>query len=750
MNHSKKPALQLLPLGAALMAGGLLSMNVMAQEISQSVIDDTVLTQIEVHGEKDDFDARRDSSSTRLVYGREELDRMNELTVGDYLRRLPGVTFTGPPGSPKDVRVRGMDKGYTQILIDGESVPGGGKERQIQVDRLPLDMVERIEIIRAPTADMPNEGLAGTINIVLRQAPDHRVANARLVGGRVSGEETNMDSYNLSGQYGDKSGRVRWLMNASVGGRGELKTKSKSEQGFVAATGVRNSWLDEFEDERTRSHTVDFSPRVNINLSDSDELILTPFLSRTDDHKVKDTDKFKYNTPVSGTNYVGNGSKSEIEDKLRQIARLRGEWKHKLVGGGELAVYAAQQQGGEDKDKVTREFNANGSFKSHAVEDAEQDEREWFAGLRFKQKIGNHNIGTGLEYGDRRREDEKVTKNFNASGVQTSTIAGGRGDNFDIDETRWVAYVQDEIGLFPGHVLTPGLRVQRIEREAVDGIGQQYSNRTDLASPSLHYLWQVNGRNNLRASVTESVKPPKFDDLSPVTETKSGTTSDPDKSGNPDLKPEKAIGFELGWEHFLPRGGGVLGANLFRRNIEDKIESRTALEGTRNVSRPYNVGDARVWGWELDARPRMDVIGLPELMLRFNYTRLFSELKDTATGLTTRIKDQPPYVYNVGFDWQLPRWDAALGLNYNYTPTFIKNPAETTKLDPEPKQKLLDMYVMKRLNKDFALRVTASNLLDMSKDKDKYEFNTLGQKTKFTQESEQGGPTLFFALEGKL
>lgn len=135
-------------------------------------------------------------------------------------------------------------------------------------------------------------------------------------------------------------------------------------------------------------------------------------------------------------------------------------------------------------------------------------------------------------------------------------------------------------------------------------------------------------------------------------------------------------------------------------------------------------------------------------MLRFNYTRLYSELKDTATNNTTRIKDQPPYVYNVGFDWQLPRWDGAFGLNY--TPRFTKNPAETTKLDPEPEQKLLDMYFMKRLNRNFALRVTASNLLDMEKDKEKFEFNGAGQMTKRTLESEQGGPTLFFALEGKL
>lgn len=176
--------------------------------VTALAVEYTELATLPVHAETDDFVARRDAPTTRLVYGREELDRMNELTVGDYLRKLPGVTFTGPPGTPKDVRLRGGDKGLTQILIDGEPVFGGGKERQIQVDRIPLDLVERVEVIRAPSADLPNEGLLGTINIVLRNAPPRRTAGVRAVGGRIFGEATDLDSWNLSGYYGNATKRA--------------------------------------------------------------------------------------------------------------------------------------------------------------------------------------------------------------------------------------------------------------------------------------------------------------------------------------------------------------------------------------------------------------------------------------------------------------------------------------------------------------------------------------------------------------
>lgn len=316
----------------------------------------TQLGEVIVNPEQDDFDQRQHARSTKLVYGREELDRMNELTIGDYLRRMPSVTFTGPPGNPKDVRVRGMDKGYTQILIDGEAVSSGTKERQIQVDRIPLDMVERIELIRAPSADMPNEGMMGTINIVLRNAPDKPVANARLAIGRLFGEKANKDSWNLSGQYGNGNGDLRWLLNASVGQRADLKSKRTDETSYNAGGAAVGRKLV-FEDERVVTDTADFAPRLNLRLSADDELVLTPWITRSDERKNRPKDKSKYNgAPFTDPATVtDDGRIVEDEDKLRETWRLRAEWKRSL-GQGQLSVYAATQQGGETRDKTTLDY----------------------------------------------------------------------------------------------------------------------------------------------------------------------------------------------------------------------------------------------------------------------------------------------------------------------------------------------------------------------------------------------------------
>ena len=73
----------------------------------------------------DDVQERRQSTAAKIVIGREEIDRFGDSTLGDVLRRLPGVTIQGRPGRGGAIRMRGLGNGYTQILLDGERVPPG-------------------------------------------------------------------------------------------------------------------------------------------------------------------------------------------------------------------------------------------------------------------------------------------------------------------------------------------------------------------------------------------------------------------------------------------------------------------------------------------------------------------------------------------------------------------------------------------------------------------------------------------------
>ena len=95
------------------------------------------------------------------LYGREELDKYGDTQLSDVLKRLPGINVQGGA-----LRMRGLGGAFTQILVNGEPAPPGFNLEQISPAQ-----VERVEVSKAPTADQSAQAIAGTVNIILKDAP---------------------------------------------------------------------------------------------------------------------------------------------------------------------------------------------------------------------------------------------------------------------------------------------------------------------------------------------------------------------------------------------------------------------------------------------------------------------------------------------------------------------------------------------------------------------------------------------------
>jgi outer membrane receptor for ferrienterochelin and colicin len=102
---------------------------------------------------------------------------------------LPGVTVDGVAGRDRTIRLRGLGNGYARVLLNGDPVPPG-----FSLDSLEPSQIERIEILRAPTADLGAQAIAGTINIVLRRATHARhmtrTCSGRSIPQRRSGSRS--------------------------------------------------------------------------------------------------------------------------------------------------------------------------------------------------------------------------------------------------------------------------------------------------------------------------------------------------------------------------------------------------------------------------------------------------------------------------------------------------------------------------------------------------------------------------------
>ena len=285
---------------------------------------------------------------------------------------------------------------------------------------------------------------------------------------------------------------------------------------------------------------------------------------------------------------------------------------------------------------------------------------------------------------------------------------------------RWALYTQDEWSINPHWSAHAGLRYESILTEGVNEEGEK-RNKSGVLTPLLHAVWKPvpESRDQVRMSLTRSYKTPTLFNLVARTALSRETNSPtrPDRIGNPGLKPELATGIDVAIERYLA-DGGVLSANVFRRNINDLIRYVTSERSDtvwapgqrRFVSSPQNVGDAITQGIELEAKFRLDQAWTQALPvdIRSNLSFFNSRVLDVL-GPNNRLDQQPKMTANLGGDYRIRAIPLTLGGNLNLNPDYTTRRTQEQWVYQGSKR-VVDVYGLWKFNPATALRVTISNL----------------------------------------
>ena len=723
-------------LGAAIISLPLVSTAAHANDAEK------MLTQVVVTDQSDAQIERKESNVSKIIISEEEIERFGDVAVGDILKRLTGTSFTGPAGVAKDIRMRGMDKGYTQFMINGEPVPGATKERQMQVDRLPADMIERIEIIRNPSAEYESGNIGGIVNIIFKQRIDE-VTRTRIAYGKNGNMDVGDAIFQTSKRWGD----FDLLLAASYTKGAEDVIEEK--QTFDVKTGKLSG--SEYKPKPVKKSEFLFTPRLTWRFDD-DKLTLEPFVSQGTEDKTE-------NNTVSNTKVV-TSRVATSENKDDKIARLAGRYDGKTAWGNWYAK-AGSQQTTSVKDKIswTDSYNATTGIYTGAKRATEREDLEEtinYTGAGVVVPLGamqRVSAGVELRHSDYDSSKPKTEQSFSAKGVAGAiSDKSAVRDKFDITEDRFILYVQDEINLFKNHWLTPGVRLERTSRESQGDSGAPLSSTQQASNPSLHYRWAVRDDLNIRSSIAKTLKLPKFDQLNPLSELKSGTASDPDKAGNASLAPEQAVGVEAGFEKLFMGNRGILGVNFYNREVQDFIEERTSLEGTRYVKRPQNVGEAHFWGMELDLRlPLYEKHG-HVLSLVGNHSELRGKIDSPSKGKID-VKEMPNRVSNIGLDYRHRPTASFAGFSVNYIPEFSTNSINDDGILEEKtwgQRTGLDLYLGRAFSPLAEIRLIARNVLSVKKEERTIKRNeTTGAITADELKIERSEPTLMLTFESR-
>jgi TonB-dependent receptor len=103
--------------------------------------------------------------------------------VADAIGRLPSVTLERDEGEGKYVQVRGTEPRLTNVTIDGVNIASAETVRQIKLDIIPADLVESVQINKTLQANMPADGIGGSVDLRTKSAGDRPTIALESTGG---------------------------------------------------------------------------------------------------------------------------------------------------------------------------------------------------------------------------------------------------------------------------------------------------------------------------------------------------------------------------------------------------------------------------------------------------------------------------------------------------------------------------------------------------------------------------------------
>jgi outer membrane receptor protein involved in Fe transport len=698
---------------------------------------------------------RTDQAAPVLNYNLDYFQRFEPLTAGDALKRVPSVAFLSDVLESDGVRLRGLDPAYTQILINGEKVPGAGSgsgafgsgaDSAFFVDRIPAELIERIEIVRSASANRSGDAVAGAINIVLRDA-------YALDGGFVRAGALMFDDKRIretvGGVWGGQVGPGRLLVGANLQGRRNPKNKLSLRYDEPGAP-IDNS---ELQTDVRNGTDYSFNASYQTPLAGGD-LDLSGFYVHTD--RYQNEDSIEYNKDIRDNAHLSTLNDNDVDIEQDSYS-VNGKYSHDMFGGATsvklgYASFKDKEAEFEDETEYLRDANPypDGDRITRDKSRTNLEDTEFSAKLEHKRDLTEGvRLQFGLQYEKKQRNllVTEVPRNRyslpSANPPAFGPYAAIDGGDAAFEQTRLDPYVMLD-GKSGALKWEAGLRYETTDVTLQD---RTVPSTTDVdynvLLPSASLRYSLTADDQIYLSGARTMRRPSFDYLSPALLT--AELGDSDFIGNPRLKPETAWGLDAGYERRMGKQG-VAGVNVFYRKVKDLIElTNTGDEGDEGpgtfVYSARNTGDGKVWGVEFDLSMPLTVIGLENTGVFLNYSWLDSDVNDEFGS--RKFNSQSDYVLNIGFIQDLPTWGASFGATYRkqgeaYSRVVGEEVTTTYGGD-------LEIFLEKRIGKDLTIRLTGSNLLDANKKESFNKFTTIEDQNdrKFDEyelERENAGP----------
>ncbi len=616
-----------------------------------------------------------DAPASVTVISSQELRSRPYTNLLDALRNVEGVDIgeSQDKSGQSTISIRGMGADYTLVLIDGRRQNNNGDLYPnnfvgFQSAHIPpLDMIERIEVVRGPMSTLYGaDAMGGVVNIITKRA--NKEWGGSITHGRTLqensalGDVTTTDFFasgplvdeklylSVRGSMYDKDesqptygstiapdGSV-YEPETTFGGGGKTSDNRNWSAGFTLTllANEQNEWLLDYDASRQKYD----NRQSQFGTNDSSDSIYSAARVGYAPYQRTLRDQL-------AITHIGKWDFGRTETSLSYVSTEN--------LGRSLPLSLQQRQELADKKANLTQNEVIDWIESQLLPRPQRvlKNETYTFDTKLELPLGDHFVIIGGQVIDSDLEDGVF--GIQAQGYQSGAVQ---------DYRQYSLFVEDNWQMTDEFSVTGGIRYDH------------HSSFGGNVSPRLYGVYNINSDWTVKGGVSTGYKTPKTTDLYAGITGFGGQGTSP-WVGNENLNPEKSINSELAVYYSHPNGHDF-NATFFFTKFKDKIESTHnchdnpeknsacanvdsagwyELNNRYRLSYKDNVGDAEVKGIELAGRYMLPY----NLSLKANYTYTDSEVTSGSSKGQPLTSNPVKHIVNTTLNWQA-RQDMALYL----------------------------------------------------------------------------------------
>ncbi|HEV7380925.1 MAG TPA: TonB-dependent receptor [Dyadobacter sp.] len=655
------------------------------------------------------FETRKDQLAQKItLISKEDIQMTPAVDLTDIVRKTAAVDVIQYPNLSSGIGIRGFRPQFsglnqrTLLLIDGRAA---GATNLSQIN---LNGIERIEVLKGPASSLyGSQAMGGVINVITRRSKGAPAGNAFLeygsfqtlqAGFNTGGNLTKRLDYDASFSYFERAkdykiGKNNVFRDAFGYTHAQKNYTAQPVQSVdeTVADGQRRAF--------TQLHYFSGSARVGYQISDKWRVDV-----RGERFQAKDVE-----SPGEISSGSTEASKKNVDRSALDVALIGNIGNH----SPSLKVFGSEEN--------TKNFTLNVSGKPVIPFRSAQGHNSW-KGLQLKDvwKLGQHAVTFGYDYLNASTNSRRWTND--------TTERAPTQPAYAIVSSAFFAQALLNFGKL---TVQPGIRYDNItfdvKETALLPTYKSGKKTNPFTSPSLGLTYELLPHLRAKAAIGRAFVTTDAYSVAGYNEIRDSRGRIAVTAGNPDLKNESSVSWDLGLSFNKPKTGLSASVTYFSTKVENRIAKiiTTVNEPLTNgdviTSRAsfVNASEAEINGLETEISYDFGALSNYNYTLRafWNGTSILKAKEQIvgtdASTVTRAIQNVAKNTFNYGLEYDNLKW---LKLRLSGRSVGTRTDIDyTDPINPEieyPAYMVADFTASFRLSETHQISLRVNNLTD--------------------------------------